>query len=790
MAALQGKMSVFKRFLTVCMALMAFPSVSQEFSGSIRNEEGEPVQATIRILNTEREFSSDSSGMFRITGLTPGSYQLIISSENGGRLDYLIQFPDTVHREITVSARTVTLETVTVSAAKQETLQRDFTGSVTTLSARDVSQFRLWNTADFTAIAPNLFTGNPGDNRTVTSIRGITSTSYDPAVATYIDGVNQFGLDTYISELLDVERIEFLRGPQGTLYGRNAMGGVISITTKQPANKTKGFAEAHLGNYGWQRYSAGISTPVVRDKLFAGVSAVYQYHSGFFTNEFNNSSFDAQQSVTASYSLRYVMGKRWTMRVNFKQHHHRNNGAFPLHPTKEEAFEQPYRLNQDAVAAMIDNTLNGSVSFHYTGERFHFVSQSTFQTNQRYYDGAIDGDFSPLDAVSIYNDYGGAWNRTTVPAQEFRFTSPAKAKRLKWIAGSYLFLQEGSVKQAVRYGGDALLIGVPDTAFSVVNTSKFRSAGGALFGQAAFVLIDRLELIAGLRYDLEYKIQSVLSEYQADPDPEPLFALRPDTTGKAFFAAFSPKAGILYRINALSAAYGSYSRGFRPGGLTQLSSDPSQPPLYAFDPEYSGNFEAGIRGRLFKGRLYAHAAVFYITVLNAQVPTLVLPEAITITRNAGKLVSKGLELELTALPVKQLEVRYQFGYTDARYQRLMLSQNGEAVELKGSRQLFTPDVTSLLVLQYTLPIRKVLFALFRAEWKYIGPHYFDLANEISQEGYSLLNFRAGISYKQFESAVWARNLTDTRFIDYAYDFEAVHLGAPVTYGMSLLFRFE
>ncbi|WP_343631685.1 TonB-dependent receptor [Fluviicola sp.] len=783
-------MSFFRYFLPIWIVFLIFPAFSQEFSGTVKNETGDPVQARIRVLNTETETRSNADGMFVISGLLPGEYLLHISSPTTGSLEYPIRFPDTVQHEIILKDKSVTLETVTVSAVKQETLQRDFPGSVTILSARDVTRLRLWNTTDFTALAPNLFTGNPGDNRTVTSIRGITSTSYDPAVATYIDGVNQFGLDTYISELIDVERIEFLRGPQGTLYGRGAMGGVISIITKEPSNKTRGFAEAHLGNYGWQRYSAGISTPVVKNKLYAGVSAVYQSHNGFFTNEYNHSSFDVQQTITANYNLKYQLGKHWSLRANFKQNHHRNNGAFPLHSSKEEAMEQPYRLNQDAVAKMIDNTLNGSLSFHYSGKQFHFVSQSTFQTNQRYYDGAIDGDFSPLDAVSIYNDYGGKWNRTTVPAQEFRFSSPATAKRLKWVAGSYLFFQEGFVKQAVKYGGDALLIGAPDTDFSVINTSKFRSAGGALFGQVTWVLIEKLELTAGLRYDLEYKRQSVLSEYQKDPDPEPLFALRSDTTGKADFTAFSPKAGLLYHINETSSGYATYSRGFRPGGLTQLSNDPSQPPLYAFDPEYSDNLEVGFRSSLLKNQLSFHVALFYTMVLNAQVPTLILPEAITITRNAGKLISKGVELELAALPFKQVEIRGNFGYTDARYPSLTLSQNDQAVELDNHRQLFTPRVTSLLVLQYTQPLKHAFVATLRGEWKYVGDHFFDLANQISQEAYNLLNVRAGIGYRQFESAIWVRNLADTRFIDYAYDFGAVHLGAPRTYGLSLIFHFD
>ena len=113
---------------------------------------------------------------------------------------------------------------------KDEQLQK-VPFSISALTSKEVKEYRLWNAKDLTAIVPNLYSANSGDERNVASIRGIGTTSYDPAVATYIDGVNQFTLDTYTSQLMDVERIEVLRGPQSTLYGRNAMGGVINIIT-------------------------------------------------------------------------------------------------------------------------------------------------------------------------------------------------------------------------------------------------------------------------------------------------------------------------------------------------------------------------------------------------------------------------------------------------------------------------------------------------------------------------------------------------------------------------------
>src|SRR5690606_41515849 len=140
------------------------------------------------------------------------------------------------------------------------------------INASEVTEFRMWNADQVTAIIPNVYSANPGDNRNVTSIRGITSTSYDPSVATYVDGVNQFSLDTYIAPLFDTERIEVLRGPQGTLYGRNAMGGVINILTTQPGNQTRGFAAISAGSNGRQRSWLGVTTPIGPTELVLGGS--------------------------------------------------------------------------------------------------------------------------------------------------------------------------------------------------------------------------------------------------------------------------------------------------------------------------------------------------------------------------------------------------------------------------------------------------------------------------------------------------------------------------------------
>jgi iron complex outermembrane receptor protein len=279
----------------------------------------------------------------------------------------------------------------------------------------------------------------------------------------------------------------------------------------------------------------------------------------------------------------------------------------------------------------------------------------------------------------------------------------------------------------------------------------------------------------------------VLGEYQPDASPTPTFQTQPDTAGHAAYSAFSPMASVVFHAAKTTNIFATYTRGYRTGGLTDLGSDPSQPPLYAYKPEYSNNFEIGVKNTLFNNKLRANLSFFYTTITNAQVPTLVLPAAITITKNAGGLSSKGFDAELTANIIKGLETSYNFGYTHAEYTELNLAESGTTVDLKGNKQIFTPDVTSMLAAQYSLPVNasQSVKIVLRGEWFYTGKTYFDLANTISQSSYHLLNTRVGVSIKNYGLYFWGRNLTDVKYISYAYDFGAVHLGNPKTYGITL-----
>ncbi|QPH41336.1 TonB-dependent receptor [Pedobacter endophyticus] len=772
-------------FLLTCFAADA---QRNKLSGTVKDADNSGIaRVTVQVLNTNLSTSTDAQGRFELNDVPSGKLSLKFSAIGYASVVKTILNEQTVAVVLTESNSK--LDEVTVTAQKTEEDLKNIPASVTAFSASDVSDFRILNTKDLTTIVPNLYSSNPGDGRNVTSIRGIGTTSYDPAVATYIDGVNQFGLDTYIASLFDVERIEVLRGPQGTLYGRNAMGGVINIITKKPTNYTTGFAGIDIADYGQQRYSLGIRTPLVKDKLFFGAAGLLNRQDGFYTNTFNNTKFDKLHGFLGNYYLKFLASSKFDLTLNVKHNENRNNGTFPLAGSVEEALNNPFQLNQNSTTEMVDNLFNASLSANYAGDHFNFSSQTAYQSNYRYYRQPIDGDFSPADIVSIVNNYGKDWNKVQVYTQEFKFSSPANNQsRFNWVAGLYGFYQNNPVKQGSFFGADGAFYGAePNTTAVTINSGK--GLGVAAFGQVSYHITDKLTANAGLRYDYERKKLLSSGQYLIEGiDP---IVTQSDTSAKANFNAVSPKASLAYAFTANNNVYASYSKGFRAGGITQLASDPTAKPLDAYKPEYSNNIEIGFKNTFFDQHLSLNVAAFYISVNDAQIPVLILPDALTTTRNAGKLTSKGVDVELSAKPFKGLSIDYNFGYTDAEYKSLTLFKDGEMVDLAGNKQIYTPEMTSMLALQYAYQIDKPaqLSVIARGEWLFTGDQFYDLANQIQQKGYHIYNAKIGFSARKFDLFFWGRNLANKTYIDYAYDFGAAHLGNPKMYGISLVGRF-
>ena len=555
---------IYFSFILLMICCSAYTRQGITISGRITDSKSNGISnASVYLLNTNYAVISEKQGGFTIHNIAAGDYIVSISAIGYATINEKLTITKELNQVLVFHLEDVIsqLEAVVVTAQKKEENLQYVPVSISALTARQIDGYRLWNIRDMTAIIPNLFAGNPGDGRNVTSIRGITSSSYDPAVATYIDGVNQFTLDTYIPQLFDAERIEVLRGPQGTLYGRNAMGGVVNIITKQPTNKTEGFAEASWGNYGAARYSTGIRTPLVKNKLFFGAAGLYESLNGYYDNTYNSSVFDKQHTVGGNYYLKYLPGSKWKLTLNVKHLASRNNGAFPLQGSADDAFAYPFKVNQDAVTKLVDNTFNSSLSLNYTGKRVIINSQTAYQSNYRYYKTPIDADFSPIDGITIINNYGNKWNNVKVVTEELRFSTVPSSAAVKWTAGIYMFSQNTPNKQAIHFGKDAALVGSPAINYAIINSTKAKSLGTSLFTQGSYALNKKMDIIAGLRYDYQHTKEDVLGEYKQDASPI-MVQTRPDTAAAAFYSAFSPMLSIAFRPKSNTNLFASYSRGY------------------------------------------------------------------------------------------------------------------------------------------------------------------------------------------------------------------------------------
>jgi iron complex outermembrane receptor protein len=768
-------------------AVNVFSQENIEVSFKISNPTGSPISnAEVRILNIEKMGNKGVDGLITFNQLSKGKYTIEISAAGFSTLVQKIDINKKQEFSITLEYDYKQLSDVVVNATKKESDFYRIPGAVTTFDSKQIRDFRIWEIGDLSGLVPNMNLSQSGDNRNVAFIRGIGTTSYEQAVATYIDGVAQFNLDTYLPQLNDIASIEILRGPQGTLYGRNSMAGVININTKKPSNTTSFNADLSVAGFGQKRFNGALRFPILKNKIFGSVSFLSDLKDGYFTNDFLKKSFDKQNQTGVNAQVKYLINDKWAVQLDHKTYKAKNEGAFPLVGDITELLKNPFRLSQNQVAPMRDNTSNSSLVLKYKGEKVNLFVQNSWQQNYRYYENTIDADFSPYDIVGIYNNYGKDFNRVRVFTQDIKLSSSENDdSRFKWVAGTYLYSQQNPTKQATAFGKDAGFIGVPDKNFAIISTNVSKNKGIAFYGNGTLSLTNKFTITGGLRIDRESREMTVSGAYEKKPNP--VFVTNPDTTGKTSYSAVSPKIGIQYNRTENSIYYLTYNRGFRTGGLTSISSDPSSIPLIAYKPEYSNTFEAGLKGEQLNKRIKFALAVFYSKVSDIQVPSLVLPDAITVVKNAGKLESKGLEYEIAAIPVNGLTINYSGGLTDSRYLTFTTGQNGAQVDLAGKRQIFTPVLTNLLTMQFQHKLDKKGKAslVLRGEYKIMGRQYFDVANTIEQKMYRLLNYKAGIQTKNVDVFVWVRNAGNVKYIDYAYDFGAAHLGNPKIVGATV-----
>ena len=706
------------------------------------------------------------------------------------------------------TTKTKQLEEVIVTANKREESIIKVNTSITTLSAKKLEDTRTWGLSGLSALVPNYNYQELGVSfQQIQAIRGIQVFSENPAVSTYIDDVNNIDILANGFAFTDIERIEVLRGPQGTLYGRNAMGGVINIITKKPTNTTNGFAETSFGNLGLQRYSAGVKTPIIKDKLFFGLNGLYQTQDGFLKNDItgttstdvslNGKTVGGEKNLYGNMYLKWLASKRFQLTLNLKgqQDKSDNSGFMVSQFTDTGAFANPDKINLARIQRHERNILNTSLVAKYFADKFTLTSISALQT--------IAFGFKDLDFPGIYHSYYDGQIGELLPPQkvwseELRINSNSDSK-FQYTAGVYAFTQKGyepTTNTAYELSdAEATAYMLPSGTF-LISRNRSNNFGIAGFGEMSYLLTNKLKATLGLRYDYEKREATFNGFGDAMLYNGVVTDIKPNITADGNYSALSPKFSISYAINELSNVYATYTRGFRAGGIN-ASSLPAGV-RQTFDPEYSNNYEIGYKSFLLNKRLSIGASAFLIQWKDLQFYNLVAP--FTYAReNVGDAQSMGLELEVSAIPLKGLQLDGSFGINPTEYKGFDLKRVnfGTGVEtttaIGGNKLSNAPSHTIFLGAQYEYAINKKLKAVIRGEIRNLGKQYSDIQNQIEQPSYMLLNSRIGLTYDKYSLFVWGQNLNNERYLAYGNPDSSfgrqARIAQPRTFGITLSAKF-
>jgi len=507
---------------------------------------GKPIPSVaVKVLNSQKGAVSNSEGQYEITGLSNGMYEISVSHIGYATINQQITLEnDSQILNFDLNSESQTLDEVVVqSATKQEAELLKVPTSISLLSEAEIGNLPVWSTRDISGLTANVYAPNAGEAEGINfSIRGIQSLGFDPSVVTYVDGVNQFDLYSSIDYIHNIENIEILKGPQGTLFGRNAMGGVVNITTKQPSNELEVGLEATFGNFNLQRYNLFASGALVKDKLFFSIGGLFADRDGYFTNTFDNSNFNGTTYGGATFSLKYQLNNAWSFTITAKRYERQIEGYLPFAQNDSLAFANPFETQQNAPGET-RNTLN-QIAFttKHTGKSLNFTNVFSYQDRELALDN-VDVDFSPADFNTYTLGIPGVSNIGRVFTNEFTFSNPANANKFRWIAGSYAFWQDLPANDITSSGADAALFD-PTAPNQVFGFREGTNRGIAFFGQATYAITPKIEASAGLRYD--YEKRELKSKTDFAQGENPAITIIPEETRENDFSAFLPKFSISY----------------------------------------------------------------------------------------------------------------------------------------------------------------------------------------------------------------------------------------------------
>lgn len=700
------------------------------------------------------------------------------------------------------------LSEVIVTAQRRSERAESVPLAITAVSGKELQTAGINSIEGLSQSIPNVeFGSNGGDAKIF--IRGVGYDSISPGgetrVAVYDNNVYQSRSQTAFTTLYDIDRVEVLRGPQGTLYGRNAVAGAINIITADPGARLNGYISGEAGNYGLFQTEGAIGGPVTQG-LGARVAFQTVDRGGYGHNIGTGEPFDDDHSRSVRLTLLAMPVDNVQDRLvadyyNERDHsygYHLLGESFPgpgyvpvpvllgaLVPTNPQDVAGLGPLNH-LEAYGVSNELSVNVNklltlTSVTGYR-HLTSQVAFSVYGGSPDLALDSLYENSDSFT----------------QEVRLSGSAGI--FKYVIGGYYFYEDHLADNRAPF--NLLLFGGPNEFVQFYNAGgREKTNAYAGFGQTDIKLLSRLTLSLGLRYSYEKKDLSefetvdVSTPYDNSEPLEPLFPTTGLSRETASWSSVDPRFSLSYQFNPRVIGYITYSQGFKSGGFNIGGIQP------AFAPERIKDYEAGLKGDFLDGRLRANIAGFYYDYSNLQVNET---QGISVqTINAASAKVKGVEAELTALPTTHLRVSLNAAWLDATYTDFKTEDPARlslgTLNLAGNYLNYAPKYKVALDVAYTIPTPYGDFTptadVTWADRVYFTPYNTPRLSQPAHANLDLFIRWVGVN-RVYTGSLFLRNVTNEIYLTGAGVNNPVlnfsregQVSAPRTYGIQLTRRF-
>ena len=690
------------------------------------------------------------------------------------------------------------LAEIIVTARGRAEQLKDVPISDTAFTEQQIEDAHIREVGDFINLTPNVTivqAQNAGFS--AITIRGITQVrNSESPVAVVVDGVQQVNSAQFTQELFDVESIEVLRGPQGALYGRNAEGGAILITTRQPTNQFEGHVDAGGGSGGEFNTQAVLSGPIVQDQLFFRLGINYVDRSGYFENVYLDRRQDPFRDTTVQALLKWTPGDKFSadLRGAFADtnggslnYHFQGANMLPnglINSANPVNFTTPGNanlVNENFISRDIgtDHRTIGDISLKlaYDIGFATLSSVSAWNHVEEFYsgDGYPYGNTDTLQLIPGSNAFDVDASATqyldvTARSEEVRLTSRSD-QPLRWMVGGYYLYTDRYISTTTGFNNGSGLLQVetapagpnsvnPTLSFLGDNNHNTATAG---FANVDYDVLQQLQLSAAFRYDQDRATQYV-SPYNTSGSP--------GAVNRATFSQGQPKFTATYKANPDLTFYGSWGVGFRSGefnqnGTAQAAAAVGVSGVSDLVPqEKATTEEVGFKGSWFSNRLSVSGDVYETHVDNQQYFVFVGAIAAQVLVPIAKVRLSGGELEAQARLLQGLDVFAGLGVTESRIN----SYSVDPADV-GNWAPYVPNMTFNAGAQYrTAPIAGSVRLVARVDYRLLGKQYWDTENATARDPVGLVGLTLGL---EDDKKVWSASVRIDNLLDRKYNAEYV-----------------